>query len=304
MSKINFELVQDKYTNLILYDNSTRCDGASDWIDIDSLNQIDITFKSTSSIVETNHTFRFDNTKNAYVIAYDDFIPFNGSDYNNAQGITLEINGVEYAASCDENMSDKATMIAWLTTNITSPDVTFYDNGDKIYAVTTDGSGTDSNIKIIDGTLLDYLCWNKGNIKGNDFVWNDASVEQPDLYFTLETDAIDLLDEISDGYLDVELYIEYTDGSTQTYTDSWTEFLYEITEIYRARIFEYIANNFVDFQTVEQRWQTDMEIFSQKSIYFDALYKAFLAAVTVGNKTLAYNLLLELVTYRELNVIN
>lgn len=303
--KINFGLVQDKYTNLLLYDESTRCDGSPDWINIKDLTQLDLTLLSTSSIFETNHTYRFDNTKNAYIIPYGDFIPFDGTEYNNVRDINFTCNGYNYEVSCNQNMHNATAMVTYLNTNVTLTDMIFYNEAEKIFAKTLNGNGTDDYIQITDGTLLDNLCFNKGLIKGNDFNWQDPSVIQSEVVFTIEPQAIDLLDEIPEGYVDCSLYIKYEPivGPSGFVTNTWCEFLYKQSEIYRAKIFEYIANNYTEFQLVEQRWQTDFEIFMQKSIYYDALFKSFLASLEVGNKTRGYFLLTELVNYQTLNII-
>ena len=92
---IQIGLIQDKYSNLILYDETIRTSN-SNFISLDKINAIQISFKDTSSFLNTNHIFRFDNTELAYVIPYDNFEPFDGSDYNNSKYIKILCNNVEY----------------------------------------------------------------------------------------------------------------------------------------------------------------------------------------------------------------
>ncbi len=170
---------------------------------------------------------------------------------------------------------------------------------EKIYAYTINGF-----IKILDGNLLENLCFNKGVYRDNDFRWNNINATQEELKFELLTDSIDLLNELPEGYLDVQITLKYNDnGIEKTYISEWTEFLYMQSEIYRAKIFEYIGNNFDKFLDVEQRWQTNFEIFMQKSTYYDALYKAFLSSLEIGDKERSYELLNYLINYKTLNPI-
>ena len=62
MGKIELELVQDKYTNLIMYDGSNRCDG-DDWIPLNDINLIDIVLKNTSSDLINDRIIRISETR-------------------------------------------------------------------------------------------------------------------------------------------------------------------------------------------------------------------------------------------------
>jgi len=298
MSEIKMELIQDKYTNFILYDGTERCK-PGDYIALADIEHIDIVFKDTSSDLETNHLFRLNSDQKGIVLEYGAFESVDCTCYECVKTLSLEVDGVSQVFECNTNITTVGEMVNMLNAQNTTLDMIFILGPIGIRGVTTN-AGEEHYIKVIGGDLLKYLKWNIGIYKGNDINWG-ATLAQKELYFYYNIEDLGFSKEIPEGYFDVQIITEYNHG--EIYVQDYTEFTYKQTEIYRAMIFEYIANRFEELIKVEQRYQTEFELFMQKSVYFDSMFKAFLASIEVGNEYRSYELLKYLIDYKTLNPI-
>lgn len=297
---LNIQLIQDKYTNFMFYVKN-ECDTNS--IDLSTINNFELAFKATNTFIPNNIIYRFDNTKKAYVIAYDDFEAFNYSEYESTGTLNLKINDKEVSISINENITTKEQMIDLLNSKLSIYNVVVISEGEKVIMYTND-IGYDAYIKIIDGTILKHIKWNEGVYRGNDILWNSNLLTYDNFIFTINADEFYLFMEIPETFWEIDYTISYNEANINyTYPNSFIEFTYKQTEIYRAKIFEYISRNMNEFLEVEQRLQTDMELFLQKSIYFDAVYKSFLASIEIGDLTKSNSILEKLKEYKLLNPI-
>lgn len=297
---IDIGLIQNKYTDFIVYDETQRCLD-NDYISLDEISSIILTFNGPE--VVNNKIYRFDSTMQGKITPYDEFEKVTCSGYLEQKSLILNVDGTTVIGTFEEDYNDADKMKIALDAAFATLDISFTSVGGYIYANTTN-IGTESYISVLGGELLDYLNWNIGIYRGNDFSWDDNTISQKDFVFTLSVEDFGYVDEneIPETYWNIQYDITYNAGlGITTYTDDMTEFSYKQTEIYRAEMFEFISRNFTEFLTVDQRWQTDMELFMQKSIYFDSLYKSFLASIDIGNIERSYELLTKIIDYKSLN---
>ena len=200
MAEIKMELIQDKYTNFILYDGTERCKPGT-WIDVTDIEQIDIVFKNTSDNLETNHLFRLSDNRKGYVLPYDAFVPLNCTCYECVKTLSLEVDGDTQVFECDTNITSANDMVTMLNAACTL-DMMFIETAGTIAASTTN-AGEEHYIKVLGGDLLEYLKWNIGIYKGNDINWG-ATLTQKDLYFYYNVEDLGFTDEIPEGYFAVE----------------------------------------------------------------------------------------------------
>jgi len=292
-------LIQNRYTDWIVYDATNRCDGNTRPL-IEDLIEIRITFSGPE--LNHNKTYIFDDSKKAKITAYGTFDGLDCTQYLNTKNLSLEVNKVQHNAEFKNIYPDTDAMVDALNVEFSSLEILFINNGDYISAETTT-TGSNVYIKVIEGSLLDSIKWNIGVHRGNNFLWNTPNVLQKDLNFMISREdfGYETL-EVPESYWNIHGKIVFSTEENNI-LDDFTEFSYKQTEIYRAKIFEYLANNFTEFNKIEQRWQTDMELFMQRNIYFDALYKSFLASIEIGNTDRAYELLNIIIDYKSLNPI-
>ena len=302
MSKIDIGLIQDKYTNFITYDKSLKCDG-DDWILTEEINSLTIILKEESE--KNNKIYKFDNTNRSYVIGHSVFESYDFSTYLGTRTLSINVNGIDVSVELKVNIPDATVLVDTLNALIApiTTEIVLTNNGGIIEAHTTT-TGYTSYIQVNECSMLEVINWNKGIYKGNDFEWNTTGILQKDFNFQIDYDDMGYENEIPESCWNVQVIIEYTRNTTDyVYTSEYVEFTYKQSEIYRAKMFEYIANNYTSLIEVEQRLQTDFEIFMQKSVYYDSLFKAFLASIEIGNKTKGLELLDYIIEYKQLNPI-
>lgn len=298
---IDIELTQNRYTDFIVYDGTQRC-MTDDYITLKDISEVTLTF--TGPNVINNKIYKFDSTMQGKLTAYAEFEPVNCSGYLEQKSLSLIVDGTAVTGIFEGNYTNTTEMIAALDTQFASLNINFVNNGHHINANTTT-TGEDVYIQVVGGDLLDYVNWNIGIYRGNNFSWGDPTVLQKDFSFVISAEDFGYDNGlIPETYWNIQYNIAYDIGfGTNLYIDNITEFTYKQTEIYRAKTLEYISRNFTEFLIVEQRWQTDMEILMQKSIYFDSVYKSFLASIEIGNINRSYELLNILIDYKLLNEI-
>jgi hypothetical protein len=301
---INIELVQDKYTNFIIYDGSDRTNVMETWIDISDIYGIQYTFTADSDILTEDVTFTIDSTQKAKCQGNEPFYSYDFSAYDCAETMTFIVNGVENEIEIDSNISSISDLISEINSQLTSTDVTVYANGQYV-AIATVGTGSSVYITTVDGDLLTRLGFALHiTYRGHDIPFGDPSLTQADIYYYVYVEDLGFTSEIPDARWETIAVTTYIPSMTPlTYTDEYIEYSYKLTEIFRALSFEYIAKNFKEFELVEQRCWTDLERYMYSILQFDAAYKAFLSAVDVGYDTVAIEMLEYLVNYRLANPI-
>ena len=298
---IDIGLIQNKDTDFIVYDETDRTI-IDNLIDLDKITSIQLQFDSPS--INNPKIYKFDDTKKAYVIPYSTFIPTDFSQYNASASLSLVVDGEQCSALITTNMTSVEDIVDELNNQLSDYNILFVDNGDVVKAISTT-SGNNVYIQVLESSLLQYICWNIGIYRGNDYDWGNIDLLQKDFNFIISAKDFGYSTEIPETYWEVQYTIFYTGTVDRltTYINNFIEFSYKQTEIYYAKIFEYIARNFREFQTIEQRYQTDMEILMQKNIYFSSIYKAFLASIEIGDVENANELLNYIISFKLLNPI-
>lgn len=301
--KIDIEITQDKYTNFIVYDGSDRTNVQIDWIDVQDLTKIEVIFKSTSEHLNDNMNYVFDTSKKAIHRGNDPFTSYNFSGFDKAETLLFNVNGIDYTLIVNTNITTIAQLVSVLNAQMEGGNEVFNNVGQYV-EIRTINTGSSQYIIIYDSVLGSRLGFRPGIYRGNDINWGSPSLLQKDIYQYIYIEDLNFVGSIPDGQWDVQINVEYDEGGgVIVYTDPYTIFSYKITEIYRAKIFEYIAKNFKEFEKVEQRVWTTVERTMYSILQFDAAYKSFKAALEVGNLRSSNTILSYLIQYRQLNPI-
>jgi hypothetical protein len=298
----NIELIQDNYTDIIVYDGSDRTDVTYTWIALTDITGITVTFLSTSEHLDENKTYTFDDDQTGKHVGNVAFTGYNFSAYDAAETLTFTVNGIDNVISVDDNMTTAALLAAEIDLQLTSTDVTVSAVGNYI-KIETNNTGSDEEIEITGGTMLDRIGWRVGIYRGNDILWGDPALDQTDMRYIIYPEDMDFEGEFPEGYWNISVTTYYNDGTPNTYTQTYTEYTYKQTELYRAQVFEKIAKYPYEYSNIEQRAWTTEEQWMYKMIHFDAIYKSFLASLEVGNQTVASNVLDYLIDFQDLNAI-
>lgn len=305
MSKnINIELIQDKYTNFILYDGSDRCDYTEEWVEPVDVTGITMVLTDESDALELSRTIIVDSTQNAKAQCMLDFNGFDFSCYLCHKDIMVSIAGEDaYTVTVTENMDTATELASFLDTEIDGVTVTAVN--DRLLFVsdlTPSGeSGLDSpQINVLGGSLLELIGLQVGVYNGNTIEWGDSNITQEDLRFTISPIDLGFIEEMPIGKWVVETIVTHSGG---THIDTYTEFSYKQLELYRAKFLEDIAKKFNDFDLIEQRMQTKMELDMKAFMTFDVVYKAMISAINVGNSLQVSKNLLYLHNHIKLNPI-
>lgn len=320
--QVDFELVQDKYTNFILYDGSIRSNLQVDWINIDEITKVELVFTDKSDELKENKNYIIDFTKKAIHNGNKTFTYYDFSGYDKEENMRVIINGVTYDILVDSYIMSIDEMVNVIQSFIPDEQANVYNDGDKI-SISTRYTGLDQVIQVVGGTLADRIGWRVGIYRGNDWEWNSSLAEQKDMFFYIYPQDLGFSDTIPDTRWLVEIHVEYNGvipitteqhnfnledywtkvPATLSYQTNYTEFSYKITEIYRAKIFEHISKNFKKFEKVEQRTWDTLEQTMYSILQFDAVYASFKAAMDAGLSDTSYELLNYLINYRNTNSI-
>jgi len=307
MSKsINIELIQDKYTNFVLYDGSDRCDSTVEWVEPKDVTGISVIFTSESDALEIDRHVVIDDTQRAIVQGTVDFLGFDFSAYLAHRNIVIEQNGVVYEVVVTEDTASASDLASLLQAGLgTSMVVTV--EGDKInirstYSPSVYGDRA-PDIEVLGGTLLEMIGIEVGVYRSNFINWGSTLLTADDLRFTIYKEDLNFPEGIPIGKWVVQTIVSYNDGTTSVVVDDYEEFTYKQIELYRASYLENIAKKFNDFDLIEQRMQTLDELSMKSFMTFDSVYKAMLSVIEVGNSLQVSKLLVYLQSYIKLNNI-
>lgn len=303
--QIDIELVQDAYTNFIVYDGSDRTNTQIDWIDVSSVNKVEVVFKSTSEHLTDDMNYIIDSSQLARHIGNVEFFTHDFSGFEGSEQLLVNVNGNDYELMVNGNMTSITMLVNDLNSQLTDSVFFFIEDGNYVEMRTWE-AGSEQVIIPVVSQLGTRLGFRPGVYRGNDIVWG-STLTQKDLFHYIYIADLGFVDNIPDGQWDIEVYVEYVSNIPPTissYQSAYTEFTYKLTEIFRAKMFEYIAKNFKDFEMVEQRAWTTVEKTMYSTLQYDAAYKSFVAALDVGNTRACNTILSYLINYRILNPIS
>lgn len=291
------ELIQDRYTNLILYDSSERCDPRVDYIPLIDVTGVEITFKETSDNIEEDKHFIVDDTQKAKLKAIHDYEGYDFSAYIANKSASFIINNVDIEVEMVENLPDIGHLVSEMQQQL--GESVLVGNLENRLTIETIDTGADTFIHVVGGDLLDIIGLEIGVHRGNSIPWGDVDITQGDLQFTFYPEDLGFSVDVPIGKLDVQVVTSY--GSYYTYVDDYEEYCYKQIEMWRALYLENIALNFNEFTKIEERVYTETEVSMESFIIFDSVLKAFLSAIEVGNSLVASKLLVYLENYIELH---
>lgn len=303
--RLDLELVQDKYTNFVLYDASDRTNVQYTWIPLADISSVELIFKSTSEHLTEDMVYVLDMSKKAIHYGNEPFTGYNFSGYDCSEELVYKVNGVEYTITMDTNVTNITDLVAKMNSARPLPWGIYFHQDGYYIVMDTIATGSTAYFEIVGGALATRLGLRPGIYRGNDLLWGSPLLLQKDFYQYIYAEDLKFA-QIPDGQWDVEINVMYNNGHSiidVLYQTSYTEFSYKLTEIYRAKMFEYIAKNFKDFEVIEQRAWTELEKTMYSILQYDAVYKAFKAAIDVGNSRTANTTLSYLINYRVLNPI-
>jgi len=292
---INLELIQDKDTNIIIYDGSNEGNTTIDWLPVDKITSIYFSFLGTSDNLTHTKTFIMDNSNKAITISNIDYSGNDFSTYLADKTTTFIINGEQREVHLLTNIPNISALVIELNNQLTGlAVVTAFGNRLKIATITT---GSTASIQILTGTLNGVIGLEEGIYRGNDIYWNTANITRRDLLYVIYPEDMGFVDEFPISKWDITYTVSHTDITTPIINVSYTEYTFKQIELYRALTLEHYAKTLPAFTEVEQRLLTDYEVHINSFIVFDSAYKAFKAAINVGNYLVVDKLLLYLSDY-------
>ena len=314
MNNITLELIQDKATNFVMYDNSQRGYYPNLYIRLNDIYRIQVKFKSTSEFLSEDKIFILDYSQKAIHEGQHtiDLTRTAAWTVLHPETLILQVLGSNVLTLVlDTAQTTNAGVVTYLNTIVFENTTVLYGThtklselievylvGDRLCIRTIDAGATEY-IKLLGGTAMITFGWLQGIYWGNTLPLGTTSSDgiftlQSQMQYTIHIDDFgEVWSEIPAGYWYVEWTVYWKQyenhGGTMMYVIqqpivfSYTECTYKQFELYEARLYEWESRQHFKYREVQQGYASDEEIWIRKMLTFSGVLRALRQTIEIDS---------------------